>query len=540
MTRLYIFLISLLSTVGCHVHQSNPKKPNILFIGIDDLRPELGCYGSAIAQSPNIDNLASKGILFNRAYCQQAICGPSRASLMTGIRPLNSGITHNYIRFRDSLPETYTISQYFGTNGYRTSSIGKIFHHGDNDSLSWNSEVIKDSIIIANELKVSGFALPINIQNRKVTRKKMFAKYGKIARFGLAMGPAYECADVSDNRYIDGHNTDIAINTLKDMAADDSKPFFMAVGYNKPHLNWVAPKKYWDLYNREKMQLARHENRPKNSTAMGLHPSFELRVRSGIPKIGTIDTSLSKTLLHSYLACISYVDAQIGKLINTLEELDLMDNTIIVLWSDHGYHLGEMGIWGKASNYEIATRVPLIINTPDMDDEIKGSQTNALVELLDIFPTLCDAAGLTIPEHLDGTSLLPIISNTQSKWKTAVYSQFPTPALREWGAFPLRPAMRETYFGPLIEEMEKKIKKEQQEKWIKEVFENYVMGYAMRTDRYRLIAWIDESKTIENPLAIELFDHQLDPYETQNIANDNSELVRLLLSQMKKDLQLNF
>ncbi|UMB61698.1 sulfatase [Lutibacter sp. A80] len=505
------------------------KKPNILFIAIDDLRPELGCYGSEIAITPNMDKLASEGLLFNNAYCQQAICGPSRASLMTGVRPSTSGVTHNYIRFREKLPQVNTIAQHFNSNGYQSVYYGKIFHHGDEDEISWTRPQLKSN------KKPVGFALPENNKIRKETREKMFAKYGEVAKYGLAMGPAYECADVPDDTYSDGLNTDLAIQTIKDMVKEDGKPFFLGLGFHKPHLNWVAPKKYWDLYNEEDIKLATQTTAPINGAEMGIHPSFELRVRSGIPKSGKLDKQLSITLKHAYLACVSYVDAQIGKVINALDEAGIKDNTIIVLWGDHGWHLGEMGIWGKATNYEIATRVPMMIYTPDMLAKNRGAKTNALVELVDIYPTLSDLAGIEIPKHLEGKSFKPLLKNPSKKWKKAVFSQFPSPALREWGAFPIRPAMRETYFGLLLKEVEDKIKLQQKEKWDRVLFENYLMGYAMRTDDYRFVIWKDSRNQDSKPVQIELFDHKIDPEETINIANEHPKLVSKLLKVFKKE-----
>ncbi|MGB5419064.1 MAG: sulfatase [Algibacter sp.] len=498
------------------------KKPNILFIAIDDLRPELGCYGSDIAVSPNLDELASQGLLFNNAYCQQAICGPSRASLMTGVRPSTSGITHNYLRFREQLPEVNTIAQQFVANGYQSVYYGKIFHHGDEDEISWSRPQLK------SDKKPVSFALPENQKIREETRKEMFAKYGKVARFGLAMGPAYESADVPDNTYADGLNTDLAIETMKEMAKED-KPFFLGLGFHKPHLNWVAPKKYWDLYDVNNIKLSEQTQAPTNGATMGLHPSFELRVRSGIPKSGDLDSELSTTLKHAYLACVSYVDAQIGRMIDAIDEAGIRDNTIIVLWGDHGWHLGEMGIWGKATNYEIATRVPMMIWTPDMLEKNRGKLTNALVELVDIYPSLCDLANIPLPEHLEGESFKPLLENPNQEWKKAVFSQFPSPALREWGAFPLRPAMRETYFGPLITEVEGKIKAQQTDKWDRDLFENYLMGYAMRTKDYRLVVWKDSRDITSKPLYVELFDHKTDPTEKINISDANPELISDLL-----------
>ncbi|MCL7762944.1 sulfatase [Polaribacter sp. Z014] len=541
--RIYFLAAFSLLFFSCNssqkeLNQKIKKRPNILFIGIDDLRPELGCYGSDIAVSPNLDKLAGEGLLFENAYCQQSICGPSRASLLTGIRPETSGVFHNYIKFRDVNPDVVTLPQLFKNNGYETVYMGKIFHHGDlDDEKSWSRNPALDSM--QGIKKPVGFALEKNNLDRVKTRKEMNAKYGAVAKFGLASGVAYESADVSDNTYVDGYNTELAIATMKEMAAKNDKPFFLGLGFNKPHLNWVSPKKYWDLYDREKIKLATQTEGPENGATMGLHPSFELRVRSGIPKQGPIDKELAITLKHAYLACVSYVDAQIGKMIAALEKEGLRENTIIIVWSDHGWHLGDMGIWGKATNYEIATRVPLLIWTPDMPKGSQGKTTDALVELVDMYPTLAELAGLEIPKHVEGTSFTPLIENPKTPWKEAAFSQFPSPALREWGGFPIRPAMRETYFGPLLKEVESKIKNQQKEKWDRDLFENNLMGYAMRTAQYRFIVWKDREHKDKEPVFVELYDHQTDPTETKNIANENPALVEKLMIQFNKGWQGN-
>ncbi|KGK30207.1 sulfatase [Cellulophaga sp. E6(2014)] len=520
----FLFLIF----ISFQFHAQNQpikKKPNILFIAIDDLRPELGTYGSEIAISPNIDKLASQGLQFNKAYCQQAICGPSRASVMTGLRPETSGVFHNYIRFREKNPEVVTIPQHFISNGYETVYYGKIFHHGDEDELSWSKPQLKKEL----DPRVKGFALVENQKIQEDARKEMFDKYGDVAKYGLAMGPAYESADVPDNTYIDGYNTDLAIETMKQLLKESDKPFFLGLGFNKPHLNWVAPKKYWDLYDESQIPLTTLIDAPANGAAVGLHSSFELRVRSGIPKDGPIDEKLARKLKHAYLACISYVDAQLGRMITALDEAGIRDNTIIIVWSDHGWHLGEMGIWGKATNYEIATRVPLIISAPNLPEKNKGIQTNALVELVDIYPSLCELAGIEIPSNLDGKSFAPLLKNPNKKWKKKALSQFPSPALREWGAYPLRPAMRETYFGPLLKEVEIKIKNQMGNQWNRNLFENNLMGYATRTKRYRLITWRDRTKLLGQTIFTELYDHENDPFEKNNIAEKHPEIVKKLL-----------
>ncbi|WP_139957389.1 sulfatase [Flavicella sediminum] len=517
------------------------KRPNILFIGIDDLRPELGCYGSPIAKTPNLDALAAQGLLFNKAYCQQAICGPSRASLLTGIRPETSGVYHNYIKFRESNPEVITLPQHFVANGYEAAYCGKIFHHGDlDDELSWSRKPATDNIGYKKPSSPGGYALVENQNIQREHKKVMSAKYGKQAKFGLGTGPAYECADVPDQAYTDGYNTEVAIATMKEMLQNNEKPFFLALGMRKPHLNWVSPKRYWDLYDPKDIPLDVNDSRPYKGAEMGLHPSFELRTRHGIPKKGAIDKELGLKLKHAYLACVSYVDAQIGRMIQAIDDAGIRDNTIIVVWSDHGWHLGDMGIWGKATNYEIATRVPMIIWTPEMLKNKGGTKTEALVELVDIYPSLCELANISKPKHLEGKSFVPLIKNPKKKWKKAAFSQFPTPALREWGAFPLRQGMRETYFGPLVKAVENRIEKQQGAKWNKELFENHVMGYAMRTQQYRLILWKDRRDLEKKPLYVELYDHENDPFEKNNIAEEETKLVKKLTKLFDKEWKGNF
>ncbi|WP_246112399.1 sulfatase [Allorhodopirellula solitaria] len=503
-------------------------RPNVLFIAIDDLRPELGCYGSPIAVTPNLDALASDGLLFNRAYCQQAICRPSRASLMTGARPETTGLFHNYVALRELQPDIVTLPQHFVAGGYETVYCGKVFHQGDTDEgVSWSREPVE---AIRGVQKPSGpFRLAENQRIRNSDRHAMIAKYGEAAKRGLASGPAYEKADVADTAYVDGYNTQLAIATLKELVGNDRKPFFLAMGYKLPHLNWCAPAKYWDLYDPADIPMAEVTDAPRGGAAMGLHASFELRTRSGIPKSGPLGADLSRKLKYAYLASTSYVDAQIGKLIGALEDAGVRDDTIIVVWSDHGWHLGDMGVWGKATNYEIATRVPLMIWTPDMKS--RGAQTDALVELVDIYPTLCELAGQPLPEHLEGLSFVPLLNDPDQPWKTAAFSQYPNPALREWAANPLSPAMRETWFGPLIGKVEERIQSQQGEAWDRELFEQHLTGFTMRTARYRLVLWKDRRNMDDEPLFVELYDHENDSSETKNIADEQPELVRELIAQ---------
>lgn len=504
------------------------SKPNILFIAADDLRPELGCYGSDIAITPNLDALAAEGLLFNRAYCQEAICSPSRASLMTGARPDTIGVIENYTYFRDANPDILTLPQHLIANGYETTYAGKIYHGRFNDpDLSWSREAVKNLPGIKRPVS---YAKKENVEIAAKNRADAAANYDEKARQGLGNGPAYEAGDVPDHAYTDGYDTLRAIATMKEMVKND-KPFFLGLGFKKPHLNWIAPQKYWDYYDAEDIELAEHQEAPKNGAAMGLHASFELRVRHGIPKDGPIGPELSRTLRHAYLACTSYIDAQVGHMIDALEEAGVRDNTIIIFWGDHGWHLGDMGVWGKATNYEIGTRVPLMISTPDMSDENRGKKTDALVELIDMYPTLCELTGVDLPSHLEGTSFVPLIEKPDRAWKKAAFSQFPNPALREWAANPLSQGTRETFFGPLIEKVEARIIQQQGDKWDRELFENDLMGYAMRTNRYRFVIWKDYLDPSAEPLFMELYDHKNDPSETKNIADRRPKVVETLLKQ---------
>ncbi len=541
MKKLLPIVVLILFTMAFSVTPALSKvegaKPNILFIAVDDLRPELGCYGSGVVQSPVLDQLASEGRLFENAYCQQAICGPSRASLMTGARPDTIGVVENTAYFRELNPDIVTLSQHFAANGYETVHTGKIYHgRMTDDEHSWTRKPAWSRVGIKRQILPGGYALPENQETWKRNRDAMLKQYGKEGSGGLIHGPAYESADVPDHTYSDGYNTLGAIATLKDhLERNPNKPLFLGLGFHKPHLHFIAPKHYWDLYDPSEIPLADQTQPPTGGAAMGLHASFELRVRHGIPKYGPLGEDLERTLKHAYYACVSYIDAQIGLMLDALEEAGVRDNTIIVVWGDHGWHLGDMGIWGKATNYEIATRVPFIVWTPDM--KAAGKSTSAITELLDIYPTLCELAGLPIPEHCEGSSLTTLLDNPDAeRWKPAI-SQFPNPALREWAANPLSPGMRQTFFGPLIEDVENRIKKQMGDKWDRELFENHLMGYTMRSALYRLVVWTDHRDKTMEPLFVELYDHSKDPMETINVADKNPELVEKLIARLRKQLK---
>ncbi|MGJ8642100.1 MAG: sulfatase-like hydrolase/transferase [Luteolibacter sp.] len=522
----YIPLIATCLLAGVASAQSE-KRPNILFIAIDDLRPTLGAYGNPDVISPHMDKLAAEGRLFDRAYCQYAICGPSRASIMTGLRPSTLKIEEISTYFRNTVPDAVTLPQHFKQNGYRTEYIGKIFHPGqDDEENSWDRRIPLPG---KGAYNAGAYILPESneIVNRR--REEAVAEFGKAAQLeGMGGGPAWEAADAPDNEYLDGRVADGAIKTLSEMKGD--KPFFLGVGFHKPHLPFVAPKKYFDLYDPAKLKMTDTPNPPKDGPTIGIHSSFELRTRTLVPTDGPIDELTSRELLRAYYACTSFIDAQIGRIIDELETQGLRDNTIIVVWGDHGWHLGEYGIWGKATNYEVSARVPLIVWTPEMAKG--GIKSDALVEFVDVYPTLCELAGLPVPKSLEGKSFAPQLADPEAPGKPAAYSQFPSPALREWAARPLSEAMRKTFFGPIITRVEAKLKEEHGERYDAELFSNHVMGYSMRTDKYRLTAWLDNRDISAEPLAIELYDHTTDPNETTNIASQQPEIVEQLMKQL--------
>lgn len=467
--------VVILTIGGCGLNKTlsaSRQKPNILFIAVDDLRPELGCYGNKIVKSPNIDRLAESGVLFDQAYCQQAVCSPSRTSLMTGRRPNATKVWDLKTHFRTTIPDVITLPQYFKNNGYHTQSIGKIYHDpaSAQDALSWSVPEI-----LAVTKREGKYVLPVNLHNKS------------------AKAAAMEMADVTDDAYIDGQVANQALDVLRKIK---DKPFFLAVGFRRPHLPFSAPKKYWNMYNRESIALPVQKTLPKNIPPYAAHKNEELRGYNDIGYDNLITDAKTKELLHGYYAAVSYTDAQIGKVLAELDRLNLTKNTIIVLWSDHGFHLGEKGLWAKSTNYELDTRVPLIIAAPGKK---QGVKSNGLVELVDLYPTLADLAGFKIPDGLEGTSLAPLLTKPNQAWKSAAFSQFPRP-------------------------------------WIYKSVPD-LMGYAMRTDRYRYVEWRD-FKTAEVK-AIELYDHQVDPAEVDNIADNpsNMALVKKLKQKLKDGWQ---
>ena len=436
--------------------QQTKRKMNVLFIAVDDLRPQLGCYGQKHIISPNIDRLAAQGLLFERTYCQQAVCAPSRASLLSGTRPDTTKIYNLSTPLRKAMPNVLTLPEHFKKNGYETISIGKIYHHSGDDRQGWSQDPYRAGTFPEGTWKGRGY----------LTKKAIaqMAEYNKAHPNMRGRGPAFEAADVADNAYPDGCNTDYAIKQLNRLK---HKPFFLAMGFYKPHLPFNAPKKYWDMYKSEDIKLADNPFVPKNAPTYATTNWGELRNYYGIPKTGSCSDELARQLIHGYYACVSYIDVLLGRLLDELDRLKIRNNTVIILWGDHGWKLGEHAGWCKHTNFELDTRVPMLLSVPGM--QTAGRRTWALTEYVDIYPTLCEVCGLAVPGHLEGLSVVPLLKNPDLPWKKAAFSQYPR---------------------------------------------GKIMGYSMRTDRFRYTEWRDRRSG--RVMARELYDHQKDPQENVN------------------------
>ncbi len=431
---------------GIRANAANSWKMNVLFIAVDDLRPQIGCYGHRQMHSPNLDRLASEGVLFERSYCQVPVCGASRASLLTGVRPTRGRFVSYKTRADEDLPGAISLPMHFRENGYTTGSNGKVYHHKNDGEGSWTDPAWRPR--------------PAEDGNWRNYLKKENIELAAGNQKGA--GPPYENADVPDKAYFDGQ---IAEKTIADLRRlkKTGKPFFLAAGFLKPHLPFNAPQKYWDLYKRDNIDLADNPFRPKGAPDAALHNWGELRNYETVPKEGPLPDDFARTLIHGYYACVSYTDAQIGKLLDELDRLDLRKNTIVVLWGDHGWNLGEHGLWCKHCNFETSLHSPLLISAPG----IRGEQrVNSLTEFVDIYPTLCDLCGLSISDQLQGSSLAPLIENPDSRWKSAVFSR-------------------------------------------------YYNGDSVKTDRYRYTEWTRDNGEMYAKM---LYDHQKDPMENVNIA----------------------
>lgn len=488
--RLPKFCRSLLCGLACAVAVTvfpgrAATRPNVLFLAVDDLKPVLGCYGDRTVKSPNIDRLAARGLLFENAFCNQAVCAPSRNSLMTGRRPQSLGIYDLGTNFREVVPDAVTLAQFFRQNGYRTEALGKIFHvgHGNHeDPVSWSVPHFKSAVV--------AYALPESHARDGLTREEAYFANEFLGQIGqLPRGAAFESADVPDTGYPDGRMAEEAVRRLRNAKTRPDEPFFLALGFVKPHLPFCAPKKYWDLYDPAAFRLAERQTAPEGAPGYAGSNSGELRQYSHAPEGGPIPPDLQRSLIHGYHAAVSYMDAQLGKVLDELDRLGLADNTVIVLWGDHGWHLGDHGMWCKHTNYEQAARIPMLVIAPGVARP--GTRTRALAETVDLYPTLAELAGLPVkdvPQGLDGTSLVPLLKDPALAGKPAVFH-----------AYPRSPKNRN------------------------------LIGRALRTARYRLVEWKVPGAPAESA-DLELYDYDTDPAESRNLAAERPDAVRELRS----------
>jgi len=460
------------------------KQYNVLLICVDDLRPQLGCFGHKEMISPNIDRLADEGRLFTRHYVQSAVCGPSRCTMLTGRMKWSWDCWGEARKLKTEPKEAVSFAHLFHRNGYRTVCIGKVSHQPGG--------------VLDKEQKIYQVPFSWDLAFAPVgewgTPWRAFFSYDKGKAYNKPYNKfirmekdepqlPYESVDVSDEGYADGLNAKAAIKQLGDLKKRD-EPFFLAVGFYKPHLPFNAPKKYWDLYDREKIGTAKNDYPPKNiDPAISMHKSYEVTTHYLWPSgAGNISEEEAKTLRHGYYACVSYVDTQIGKVLDEVKRLDLEDHTIVVLWSDHGWHLGEHGMFGKQTNFDIATRSVLIIKVPGMPSP--GKRAQGLVETLDVYPTLAELCGLTVPKNLQGQSLVAMVRDPLSPGKECARSYHPR---------------------------------------------GQIQGRTLKTKIFRIVRWTDKKGRI---VQVELYDHRKDPDENFNIAAEQPEIVKKLLARM--------
>ncbi len=474
-------LLALGFLLAATLHGAEAQKPNVLFIAVDDMRPELGCYGNTVIKTPNFDRLAKRGMVFTRAYCQQAVCSPSRTSIMTGKRPDATRVWDLETHFRVALPNVKTIGQYFKENGYFSQGMGKIYHGGFDDEATWSTPWMTP--------KAPTYA-----------KDPTPADVVKEDTKGKGKGVAFEAGDVADDFYTDGKTSRLAAQTIAELHKK-GQPFFLAVGFSKPHLPFVSPKKYWDLYDPAKIPDTASPFPVGAPAYVGDNDSGEFRAYTNVPPK---DKKLARTPLppafaaqvrHGYYAAISYTDANLGIVLDALEKEGIADNTVVVVWGDHGWKLGDHVEWGKHPNFEIDTRVPLIFSYPGQ--KTAGLKSSSLVEFVDVYPTLADLCGLPKPD-VDGVSLKPVLENPDVTVKPVAISQYPKTAglNKKDGA--------------------------------KGTAKRDVMGYSIRDDRWRLTLWrsLADNKIVDT----ELYDEVNAPTEPENLANkpENKEVIERL------------
>ncbi|MEZ6064510.1 MAG: sulfatase-like hydrolase/transferase [Planctomycetaceae bacterium] len=477
------FLCGLLLAV-CFT-RADAAPPNVLMILVDDLKPALGCYGDPHAITPNMDALAARGMRFDRAYCNQAVCAPSRFTLLLGSHSTSTGLYGLGSGLRDLVPNAVTLPQFFAMHGYRTESLGKVFHvgHGNHgDPQSFSVPHFHD--------KVVEYLDPHSTDGGQLTREEALFTNQELGRIReLPRGAAFESPDVDDEAYADGR---VAAETVRRLEQAQQRrqaegtPFFIVAGFARPHLPFNAPKLYWNLHDPAELPLAKFQELPAGAPKVAGKRGGEITAYEPVPESGPLGAELQRQLIHGYYASTSFVDAQIGKVLRAVEQLGLADDTIIVLWGDHGFHLGDLGIWTKHTNYEQATRIPLLIVAPGVTTP--GGSTLQLAESVDVYPTLAELAGLPAPrgpQAIDGVSLVPVLRDPSVRVRDHAYHAYPKQKL----------------------------------------------GRAIRTERYRLVEWKGIGAPPESA-EYELYDYVADPLETHNLVDDDPSVVAALTAKL--------
>ena len=462
----------MLAPASARADDTSTGHPNILLLLVDDLKPALGCYGDPYAQTPNLDQLAARGLRFDLAYCNQAVCAPSRFTLMLGAHSTATGLYGLGHKLRRSMPEAVTMPQFFAQHGYHTESMGKIFHigHGnEGDPESFSVPHFHDKVI--------EYLDPASTEGGKLTREEAYFTNQKLDQIrSLPRGAAFEATNSRDEDYADGRVAAEAIKRLR-VAKTRKGPFFMAVGFVRPHLPFSAPQRYWDLHDPSKFPLSPFPDHPKGSPGIAHKRAGEIAMYSPVPpKNEDYTEKLKRQLVHGYYASVSYMDAQIGKVMTELDRLRLDSNTIVVLWGDHGFHLGDLGIWTKHTNYEQANRIPLVIVAPGVT--AKGGSTRQLAESVDLFPTLAELSGLPqpeVPQPMSGKSLLPVLKDPEVRVRDHAFHCYP----RRGG----------------------------------------VIGRAIRTERYRMVEWKKPGAPAKTA-QFELYDYGESSVEQLNLAKE--------------------
>lgn len=479
--------LAWLGLAGCGERAPEAKatdeRPNVLFLVVDDLLPQLGCYGVEGASTPSMDALARSGQLFERAYCQVALCQPSRASVLSGTRPATNQVYDLQTPFRRALPDIVSLPQLFREQGYTTYALGKV-HHGrapEGEQPDWS----------ATPWRPEGGQLSYASAEYEAALEHWRAR-GELEPLGAGPYPllSTEAPDVPDEALPDGQIAAAALEHLRALAARE-EPFFLAVGFLKPHLPFVAPAAYWERHPPESVPAVARLEPPSGAPAAALPQGGETRQYFDLRGLRSYPPAVRQRLRRGYRAAVSYADAQVGKLLDALDELGLEDDTIVVLWGDHGWHLGEQGTWGKMTNFEAATRVPLLLRAPGHTRA--GARSEALVELVDLYPTLAELCALPLPDHLEGASLAPLLSDPDREWKSAVFSELRRPDRRA---------------GEL---------------W----------GRSIRTPRYRLTQW---SRGASPNFALELYDYAEGEAEVLNVArrSEYADQVRELTRRLEQ------